>query len=162
MLEQNLFAFESNYLSETSMSGGNIITGFDAYLKPTGASKKRHEITDNDRIFSNSSFSVQRSLEMQAGPPTPPPADFPSIPQTVSLQPQSATNGNTSSAAVSTAIAAAATSNGVIGREDSTMLLRRNKRSRRDREGTRGTSDGEESVVAVTTSRRAGKRVRME
>ena len=96
---------------------------------------------------------------MQAGPPTPPPADFPSIPQTVSLQPQSTTNGNTSSAAAATA---ASTGNGAIGREDSTMSLRRNKRSRRDREGTRGTSDGEESVVAATTSRRAGKRVRME
>ena len=103
---------------------------------------------------------------MQAGPPTPPPADFPSIPQTVSLQPQSATNGNTSSAAASAAIAAAtaaaSTGNGAIGREDSTMSLRRNKRSRRDREGTRGTSDGEDSVVAAMTSRRAGKRVRME
>ena len=62
MLEQNLYAFESSYLTETSMSGGNIITGFDAYLKPTGASKKRHEITDNDRIFSNSSFSVNRVM----------------------------------------------------------------------------------------------------
>jgi len=102
---------------------------------------------------------------MQAGPPTPPPADFPSIPQTVSLQPQSATNGITGSAAAiaaATAAGAASTGNGVIGREDSTMSLRRNKRSRRDREGTRGTSDGEESVVAATTSRRAGKRVRME
>jgi len=145
MLEQNLYAFESSYLSETSMSGGNIITGFDSYLKPTGANKKRHEITDNDRIFSNSSFSVQRSLEMQAGPPTPPPGDFPSIPQTVALQPQGSINGG-----------------GAVGREDSTMSLRRNKRSRRDREGTRGTSDGEESVVAAPSSRRAAKRVRME
>lgn len=59
-LEQNLYAFESSYLSETSLSGGNIITGFEAYLKPGGASKKRHEVTDNDRIFTNSSFTLQR------------------------------------------------------------------------------------------------------
>lgn len=67
MLEQNLYAFESNYLTETSMSGGNIITGFDSYLKTSAASKKRHEITDNDRIFSNSSYTIQRvrpQLEM--------------------------------------------------------------------------------------------------
>lgn len=156
MLEQNLYAFESSYLTETSMSGGNIITGFDAYLKPSAASKKRHEITDNDRIFSNSSFTIHRvrfqsiplvpypklttllytvhqSLETNTGPPTPPQGDFP-LPQTVALQPQGA---------------------------DSSLSMRRAKRSRREREGTRGTSDGEESVTTVSRSR-PGKRVRME
>ena len=97
---------------------------------------------------------------MQTGPPTPPPGDFPSIPQTVSLHPQGPgpnnTNNNNNGGG------------GAIGREESStsMSLRRNKRSRRDREGTRGTSDGEESVVAVgsvtTSTRRAGKRVRLE
>lgn len=60
LIEQNLYNFEANYLAETSMSGGNIITGFDSYLKPSAASKKRHEITEADRIFSNSSDSITR------------------------------------------------------------------------------------------------------
>lgn len=77
-------------------------------------------------------FSLQ-SLETNTGPPTPPQGDFP-LPQTVALQPQGA---------------------------DSSLSMRRAKRSRREREGTRGTSDGEESVTTVSRSR-PGKRVRME
>ncbi|KAF8317113.1 NuA4-domain-containing protein [Clavulina sp. PMI_390] len=138
-LEQNLYAFEQSYLQETSSSGGNIITGFEAYLKPSAANKKKgHDFLESDRIFSNSSMTTQRSQEMQTGPPTPPPGDYPNLPQQVTLQPQAG-----------------------AGRDDASVSTRRNtKRSRREREGTKGTSDGEESVV--TTSRRTQKRVRVE
>jgi chromatin modification-related protein EAF6 len=55
-IESNLYAFEGSYLSETASSGGNIIQGFEGYLKGTGGSRKKQEVNlENDRIFSNSS-----------------------------------------------------------------------------------------------------------
>ena len=59
-LEAQLYAFEASYLTETASVGGNIIQGFEAYLKTAGGTKKRQEVTDADRMFSNSSYTVQR------------------------------------------------------------------------------------------------------
>ncbi|CCO33442.1 Chromatin modification-related protein EAF6 [Rhizoctonia solani AG-1 IB] len=53
-LESQIYTFEGNYLTETTNSGGNIIQGFESYLKhPNAANRKKYEITDGDRIFSN-------------------------------------------------------------------------------------------------------------
>lgn len=55
-LESQIFSFEGTYLTETTNSGGNIIQGFENYLKhPNAANRKKYEVTDSDRLFSNSS-----------------------------------------------------------------------------------------------------------
>ncbi|GJJ15552.1 hypothetical protein Clacol_009830 [Clathrus columnatus] len=67
--EVQLYEVEAQYLAETSSGsggGGNIIQGFDGYLKNTGPNKRRNEINDGDRMFSNSSSTYAKSLELRA------------------------------------------------------------------------------------------------
>lgn len=71
-LEASIYAFEGSYLSDNlfqSSSGvtfGNIIKGYDAYLKapPSTADRKRargyDEPRDSDRMFSRSSATFQK------------------------------------------------------------------------------------------------------
>ncbi|OJA09634.1 hypothetical protein AZE42_01417 [Rhizopogon vesiculosus] len=60
-----IHTLESAYLAETATTG-NIIHGFDGYLKPTqgAASRRKHEIGDGDRWFSTSSGTWQKSLDL--------------------------------------------------------------------------------------------------
>jgi len=63
-IEVQMHALEGQYLVETSAhSGGNIIHGFEGYLK-NQVTKKRYELSDADRLFSTSSLTYQRSLEL--------------------------------------------------------------------------------------------------
>ncbi|KAH9991279.1 NuA4-domain-containing protein [Russula vinacea] len=63
-IEVQIHALEGQYLVETSAhSGGNIIHGFEGYLK-NQVTKKRYELSDADRLFSTSSLTYQRSLEL--------------------------------------------------------------------------------------------------
>jgi hypothetical protein len=60
-VEVQLYHLEASYLTETTTnSGGNIITGFENYLKNQGTGRKRFEVTDSDRMFSASSTTYQR------------------------------------------------------------------------------------------------------
>ncbi|TFK74851.1 NuA4-domain-containing protein [Pluteus cervinus] len=64
-IEVQIYNLEAAYLTETAAhSGGNIIQGFDGYLKNQTGGRRRYEVSDNDRIFSNSSSTTQKSLEL--------------------------------------------------------------------------------------------------
>lgn len=60
-IEVQIYNLEANYLTETAAhSGGNIIQGFENYLKNQTGGRRKNEIHDNDRIFSNSSLTVHK------------------------------------------------------------------------------------------------------
>ena len=60
-LEVQIYNLESNYLTETAMhSGGNIVQGFDGYLKNAPGGRRKHEVSETDRMFSNSSMTFKK------------------------------------------------------------------------------------------------------
>lgn len=77
-IESQIFLFEGSYLATTAASGGNIVKGFDGYLKSTatgGYSSKAAaaalaasaaDVPIEDRMFSQSSATYTRSLQLKA------------------------------------------------------------------------------------------------
>lgn len=70
-LESQIYLFEGSYLQSTSTSGGNIVKGFESYLKNASTSTGRGsqaaaDIPLEDRIFSLSSATYAKSLELKA------------------------------------------------------------------------------------------------
>jgi chromatin modification-related protein EAF6 len=59
--EVQIYNLEAAYLTETAAhSGGNIIQGFENYLKNQSSGRRRYEVHDQDRVFSNSSLTYQK------------------------------------------------------------------------------------------------------
>ncbi|KAF5382567.1 hypothetical protein D9615_002886 [Tricholomella constricta] len=64
-VEVQIYNLEATYLTETAAhSGGNIIQGFDGYLKNQTTGRRKYEINDQDRLFSRSSLTYQKSLDL--------------------------------------------------------------------------------------------------
>ncbi|KAH9924287.1 NuA4-domain-containing protein [Epithele typhae] len=64
-MEVQIYNLETSYLTDTAAhSGGNIINGFEGYLKNPPGGRKRYEIGESDRIFSSSSHTYKKALEL--------------------------------------------------------------------------------------------------
>ncbi|KAG5650129.1 hypothetical protein H0H81_000590 [Sphagnurus paluster] len=64
-IEVQIYNLEAAYLTETAAhSGGNIIQGFDGYLKNQTTGRRKYEINEQDRLFSKSSLTYQKSLDL--------------------------------------------------------------------------------------------------
>ncbi|KDQ62463.1 hypothetical protein JAAARDRAFT_170848 [Jaapia argillacea MUCL 33604] len=167
-IEVKIYNDETTYLTETAAhSGGNIIQGFDGYLKAQGPSRRKYEVNESDRIFSSSSLTYQKSLELtqEEDPsfsPSSPlilrhPSHHPSTPMTISLPAAPPSKLPPSSLSSSEMSAAQA------------KKLRDREYQRKKRAVARGQSAGtvsgdeEGSVVSASgsTGRRPGKRMRM-
>ncbi|KAF1951879.1 NuA4-domain-containing protein [Byssothecium circinans] len=103
-LENNILRAETQYLEETT--AGNIIKGFDNYIKGaaltsttsgTGtAGRRKANVSEADRIFSNSSRSFLREPSTPGSAQTTPshaPTPTSSFPTRESSQPTSNANG---------------------------------------------------------------------
>ncbi|KAL7272081.1 chromatin modification-related protein eaf6 [Rhizina undulata] len=76
--EENIFKAEAAYLEETQ--NGNIIKGFDNYIKGTAA-RRRNNISDADRLFSLSSLTYAAKLQQQEDATPATSTSTPTIPE---------------------------------------------------------------------------------
>ncbi|TFL01750.1 NuA4-domain-containing protein [Pterulicium gracile] len=64
-LESKIYTLETAYIQETNTHGsGNIIQGFDGYLKTQATARRKQDVSEQDRIFSESSVTYQRSIDL--------------------------------------------------------------------------------------------------
>ncbi|KAF9049513.1 alpha/beta-hydrolase [Hymenopellis radicata] len=87
-LESEIFKLEQQYLQDTmSHSGGNIVHGFENFLKNQSTARRKYEVPEHDRIFSNSSVTIQKSLEINGDGDDADDGKSSSGPTTVTLRP---------------------------------------------------------------------------
>ncbi|CAG8616564.1 3373_t:CDS:1 [Paraglomus occultum] len=70
-LEREIYNFEGDYLANTIHHGGNLIRGFDNFLKNASNldKKKKLPVLASDRLFSMSSSTYEKALQIKVESP---------------------------------------------------------------------------------------------
>ncbi|KAK0187963.1 histone acetyltransferase subunit NuA4-domain-containing protein [Armillaria mellea] len=146
-IESHIYKLEGQYLTETiAQHGGNIIHGFDNFLKNQTTGRKRYEVADQDRVFSNSSLTIQKSLDL------------------LGEVSENEDNGKLSAGGVTTVTVPPATQT-QTSQAHANKLIRDREYSRKKRAQNRnrsaGTVSDDDSVSVATSTGRPRKRPRM-
>ncbi|TFK20420.1 NuA4-domain-containing protein [Coprinopsis marcescibilis] len=145
LIEFQIYNLEASYLTETAAhSGGNIIQGFEGYLKNQTATRKKYEVSDQDRVFSNSSLTYPKSLDIsgEGDESTPTNDDY-----------------KQSSVGPTTVVLPPAPKNQELSLQAKRARDKEYQRRKRASASLRSTGESEED--ASVSSRRATKRARM-
>ncbi|KAF9468485.1 histone acetyltransferase subunit NuA4-domain-containing protein [Collybia nuda] len=150
-IEVQIYNIEASYLTETAThSGGNIIQGFEGYLKNQGVGRRKYEVNDHDRLFSRSSLTYQKSLDLMG--------EGDDSTATIDEYIKQPTPGLT------TIAVPPATRNQELSMAQQKRLRDKEyQRKKRASASLRSTGDSDEDIVsaASTSSRRPTKRARM-
>ncbi|KAJ6508655.1 histone acetyltransferase subunit NuA4-domain-containing protein [Mycena sanguinolenta] len=147
-IEFQIHELEKTYLTETAAhNGGNIITGFEGYLKNTNANRRKYDVADSERLFSNSSLTYPKSLELLR--------DNDEAPEEITLFKQPSTPG------VTTVIVPPATRGQELD-QSALKKYRDREYQRRKRASASQRSTSDEETVASSSSRRATKKARLD
>ncbi|EEB90542.1 hypothetical protein MPER_11236, partial [Moniliophthora perniciosa FA553] len=150
-LEVQIYNLEGTYLTETAAhSGGNIIQGFENYLKNQTTARRRYDAAEHDRLFSSSSLTMQKSLSLMAEEEGTANDDY----------------SKQSTPGVATVIVPPAKGQELTTAQQNKLARdkeyqRKRRASQRRSVDTGSDDDGAATSISVSSSRRATKRQRM-
>lgn len=150
-------------MTETAAhSGGNIIQGFEGYLKNQTATRKKYEVGEQDRIFSNSSLTYQKVRLVCAYM-----SWFTDVMQSLDLTGDGEDTTTTddykqTSSGPTTVVLPPAPKNQELSLQQKRARDKEYQRRKRASASLRSTGESEEEIsTSTSTSRRATKRARV-